>query len=152
MCEVFIFTRRAFTPWPLANWLGSWKDNMKAGRHKQELQGRNKTALLIIIQAFLWIPFLLLSVDILQPICRFNEFVLPGKPSASSRRLRHWQCCGKIQQTIIFLHLKSNCKKRFRMLKALGRLVTLTWPFPDVMVRNITLCAKNMCNYFVSQK
>lgn len=52
--DIFMLTSNAILPWPLTNWLICWTDNIKAVRHKQELWGRNKKALLIIIQPLLW--------------------------------------------------------------------------------------------------
>ena len=73
--------------WPPANWLSSQKDNIKAARHKQELWGRNKIALLIIIQPLLWTRSLI-STNTFNPFVGSLRVMLSlRKEESTSRRL-----------------------------------------------------------------
>lgn len=88
------------SPWPLANWRRSHKDNIKAVRHKQELWSRSKIAVLIIIQPLLWIQSFL-SADTFSPLVgSLRALLSPRKEESASRRLNPLWCRGEERSSL----------------------------------------------------
>ena len=134
--DAFILNSNAISPWPLANWLSSWKNNRKAVRYKQELWGRNNTVLLIIIPLLLWTQSFLSAKTINPSVGSLKVMLFTRKEEPAFRRLKLLQYLREKQAPLLLGLFSASETVTFTTVHTVNayvcfrHMVCLLWSYP----------------------